>query len=143
MVEKREIPTEGNWYLIMVSWEAEADKDAVKRFHQVYKYLNIRAPRIDAMEREIRKKEYNGFYEEDLIMAGDPVDDIVEGTLMPLNLIGRRKFVIILQTPSSRVLQRLSKMISLYVNINVEIFPATHVHDLIGIMPPKETLSSK
>ena len=139
MVEKREIPTEGNWFLIMVSWEAEADKDAVERFHQVYKYLNIRAPGIDPAERDRRKKEYNGSYGEDLIVAGDPVDDIVEGTLMPLNLIGRRTFVIILQTPSSKVLQRLSKMISLYVNINVEIFPATHVHDLIGIMAPEKT----
>ncbi len=126
-----------NWFLIMVSWEMGADEVAVSRFHQVYMYLNVRAPGMDEDKRKRREAEdaYNECYKDDPIVTDDPVYDIVVGSLKPFNLIGRRKFVIICQTPSNRVLQRLSKMISLKAPINVEIFPATYVTELRDILP--------
>jgi len=132
----QENSTKGSWFLIMVSWEMDADGDAVKRFHQVYNYLNLRAPGMDKNEEDRKAAEslYNKHYPEDPLVEDDPVYDIVEGSLKPFNLIGRRKFVIICQTPSNRVLQRLSKMISLNVRISVDIFPATYVTELRDIL---------
>lgn len=124
-----------NWFLIMVSWEMGADDEAVQRFSQVYMYLNIRAPDIKEDEQKKRQEEYNKSYPDDPVREDDPVYEIVQGSLKPLNLIGRRRFVIILQTKSNKVLQRLSKMISLHAHITVEIFPATYVTELRGILP--------
>ena len=121
---------DGSWFMIMVSWEMGADGEAVQRFHQVYMYLNIRAPNIGKDEQMKRQAEYNESYPNDPVREDDPVYDIVEGSLKPLNLIGRRRFVIIFQTKSNKVLQRLSKMISLLAHITVEIFPATYVTEL-------------
>ena len=36
--------SEGNWFLIMSSWEKGADDEAVTRFHEVYRYLRLLAP---------------------------------------------------------------------------------------------------
>ena len=127
---------DGSWFMIMVSWEMGADGEAVQRFHQVYKYLNLRAPGMDENEdkRKEAEKVYNESYPKDPLVEDDPVYDIVQGSLKPLNLIGRRKLVIICQTPSNRVLQRLSKMISLNAHISVEIFPATYVTELRDLL---------
>lgn len=121
-----------NWFLIMVSWEMSADQEAVRRFHKVYKYLTMKAPGVN---KDLARKDYNKIYPEDPIGDDDPVYEIVDNSLKPLNLIGRRKFIIICQTPSNRVLQRLSKMISLEAPISVEIFPATYVTELVDILP--------
>jgi hypothetical protein len=125
-----------NWFMIMVSWDMGADSEAVQRFIKVYMYLNVRAPGMDEHKdrQEAAVKAYNDAYKDDPIVEDDPVYDIVHGTLKPFNLIGRRRFVILFQTPSNRVLQRLSKMISLYAPINVEIFPATYVTELRDIL---------
>ena len=115
-------PSEVDWFVIVSSWEAGADDAAVQRFHDVYQYLNVLAP-------DYREKALAG------LDKNDPRRDIVPETLRALNLIGRRKFMIICQTRSNRVLQELSKKISLGAPVNVEIFPATNVHDLEALLP--------
>ena len=115
-------PSEVDWFVVVSSWEAGADDAAVQRFHDVYKYLNVLAP-------ERREKALAG------LERHDPRLDIVPESLRALNLIGRRKFMIICQARSTRVLQELSKKISLGAPINVEIFPATNVHDLEALLP--------
>ncbi len=30
-----------NWFLIMCSWDSNADQDAIKKFQWVYNYLNV------------------------------------------------------------------------------------------------------
>jgi hypothetical protein len=131
-----EKPTEGNWFLIMVSWEAGADAEAIQRFYDVYDYLLPLAP-ANVIPEEIRDR-----VKADPIQSpDDPRLGLVPASLKSLNLIGRRKFVIIGQTTSNnsnRVLQALSRKISLGAPISVEIFPATNVHDLIGILPPEK-----
>jgi hypothetical protein len=121
--------SEGNWFLIMCSWEMGADDEAIQRFHEVYKYLIPLAPTDDP---EVRQQA----------LAALPKDDprltLVPDSLKSLNLIGRRKFVIICQIISpncNKFLQKLSRMISLRASISVEIFPATFVHDLKAILP--------
>jgi hypothetical protein len=127
---------EYHWFMIMVSWDIGADSEAVQRFAKVYLYLNVRAPYMDDHkdEQAAAVKTYNEAYKDDPIVGDDPIHEIVSGTLKPFNLIGRRRFVILLQTSSNRVLQRLSKMISLYAPIRVEIFPATYVTELKDIL---------
>ncbi len=122
--------TEGSWFLIMCSWEMGADDEAVKRFHEVYKYLRILAP-----PDEVRKEALAKLAKEN---PNDLRLTLVADSLKSLNLIGRRKFVIVCQIISpncNRMLQELSKMIGLGASINVEIFPATYVHDLEAILP--------
>jgi hypothetical protein len=121
---------EGNWFLIMCSWEMGADDVAVQRFHDVYDYLNILAPPEEARKVRLAELRSNA--------PNDPRLTLVPESLKSLNLIGRRKFVIICQTTSNRVLQALSRMISLGAPISVDIFPATYVHDLKDILPRKE-----
>jgi hypothetical protein len=104
-----------------------ADEEAVKRFYEVYKYLRILAPPDDVRQKALAA-----------LPKDDPRLTLVADSLKSLNLIGRRKFVIVCQIISpncNKVLQELSKMISLYAPINVEIFPATYVHDLEAILP--------
>jgi hypothetical protein len=131
MFEER---SEGNWFLIMASWGIDADEKAKERFYDVYDYLRLLAPpeKIPKVMQGIKRDSVPG--EDDLLM------DIVPGSLKSLNLIGRRKFVIVCKIKPSggnRLLQTLSKKISFGAPISVEIFPATDVHDLIGIMPPE------
>ena len=116
-----------NWFLIMSSWEKGADDEAVKRFHDVYKYLKVLAPPDDVRQKTLAQLARKN--------PEDPRLTLVPESLKALNLIGRRKFVIICQTTSNRVLQELSKMISLGASISVEIFPATYVYDLEAILP--------
>jgi len=121
--------SEGSWFLIMASWEIGADDKAVQRFHEVYEYLLPLAPTDDP---ELRQKALAA------LPKDDPRSTLVADSLKSLNLIGRRKFVIICQIlndKSNKWLQKLSKMISLGAHINVEIFPATYVHDLEAILP--------
>jgi len=128
--------SEGNWFLIMASWEMGADAEAIQRFYDVYHYLLPLAP-SDAIPGEIRDR----IKEDPILDPDDPRSSLVPTSLKSLNLIGRRKFVIIGQTTSNnsnRVLQALSRKISLGAPINVEIFPATYVHDLIGILSPEK-----
>lgn len=124
--------SEGNWFLIICSWEKGADDAAVQRFHKVYKYLAPLAPEFREKGLvEIAKKDSN-----------DPRLSLVPDSLKSLNLIGRRKFVIICQTTSinsNRVLQALSLEIGLGAPVSVEIIPATYVHDLMNILPKKQT----
>jgi hypothetical protein len=133
--EDRVIPksSEGNWYLIMCSWETGADDEAVQRFHHLYTYFSILTPTKDPKVREDALAK---------LKSHDPHDPrltLVPESLKSLNLIGRRKFVIICQITSencNRELQTLSREISLGAPVSVEIFPATYVHDLIGVLPP-------
>jgi len=124
--------SEGSWFLIMASWEIGADDKAVQRFHEVYEYLLPLAPTDDP---ELRQKALAA------LPKDDPRSTLVADSLKSLNLIGRRKFVIICQIISpncNKLLQTLSRMIILDAPINVEIFPATFVHDLNAILPTKE-----
>jgi hypothetical protein len=147
MADEQKGGEQNSWFLIMVSWEPGGDGEAVKRFHQVYMYLNIRAPfNTDDDEKKSaiqqgRKEEYEQYLKDnelalETLDENDPVYDIVEDSIKALNLIGRRKFVIIFQTKSNRVLQRLSKIISLGTEISVEIFPATYVTELKELLHP-------
>ena len=130
--------SEGNWFLIMVSWEENAVSEAIERFYAVYRYLFALGP-PDAISAEMKEKI------KPIPLGGDedPRNDIVKESLKPLNLTGERKFVIILQIrpgKSNRVLQELSARITLNAPITVKIFPATYVHDLIGILPLEKNL---
>lgn len=112
-----------NWFVIMCSWELGADDEAVKRFNKLYEYLDV-----------LRDTEW-------LKAAQGSKDlrlDLNSESILALNLIGRRKFLIICQARSNRVMQELSKMISLRAPIKVEIFPATNVHDLYNILKPEK-----
>jgi hypothetical protein len=104
---------EGNWFLIMVSWDWDADQDAIRKFQWVYKYLNA----------------YNVKAEWDKVKADDPRKAIDFDSLKALNLIGQRKFVIIGRTRSNVVLQEISANITLQTAIRVDVFPATYVHE--------------
>jgi len=122
--------SDGSWFLITCSWEIGADDEAVKRFHEVYKYLRILAPPDNVRQKALAELARKN--------PQDPRLQIVPESLKSLNLIGRRKFVIVCQIISShcnKVLQELSRMISLGAPISVEIFPATYVHDLEAILP--------
>lgn len=122
--------TEGNWFLIMCTWDIDADEIAVQRFYDLYDYLKVLAP-----PEEVRQEALAG------LPRDDPRLTLVPDSLKSLNLIGRRTFVIVCQIiseKSNRLLQELSKKISLGAPINVEIFPATFVHDLIDVLPPRK-----
>jgi hypothetical protein len=103
----------------MVSWDWEADKDALEKFDWVYRYIT------------------KG--------SGDPLADHARealdfGKLWALNLIGKRKFVIVGRTRSNNVLQVISSKITLGTAIRVEVFPATYVHDFKGVKDVYERL---
>lgn len=121
--------TEGNWFLIMCTWEMGADDIAVQRFHDLYDYLRILAPPDDVRQKAL-----------DALPRDDPRLTLVPDSLKSLNLIGRRTFVIVCQIiseKSNKLLQELSKRMSLGAPISVEIFPATFVHDLLDVLPGK------
>jgi hypothetical protein len=120
-------PTEGSWFLIMVSWEAGADAAAQERFKEVFEYLNIFKSE-DPKARDEKLKELEKKH------PADPRLEVVPDSLKALNLIGRRKFVIIFQTKSNKVLLALSKMISWSGPISVEIFPASYVFEVERIL---------
>jgi len=103
---------QGNWFLIMCSWDWDADKVALEKFQWVYNYLNI-----------YNTPEWKELRDDDPRKAMD------FESLKALNLIGKRKFVIIGQTSSNNVLQKISSEITLGTAIKVDIFPATYVHD--------------
>ena len=96
-----------NWFLIMCSWDGNADKDALEKFQWVYHYFNA----------------YDSRDANDLRNAMD------FASLKALDLIGQRKFVIIGRTTSNRVLQKISSNVTLETAIRVDVFPATYVHE--------------
>jgi hypothetical protein len=127
--------SDGNWFLIMCSWEMGEDAEAVQRFHAVYEYFTPLTPTDNPEGRQEALA---------LLAKDDPRLSLVPDSLKSLNLIGRRKFVIICQIiseNSNRVLQALSRKISLGAPISVEIFPATYVHDLTNILPERRAVS--
>lgn len=108
-----------NWFVIMCSWDWNADEHALKRFQWVYHYFNA----------------YNVPDEWKKVLA-DPNDArnaIDFESLKALNLIGQREFVIIGRTSSNRVLQEISSNITLNTAIRVDVFPATYVHEFAKI----------
>ena len=107
---------EYNWFMMMCSWEWEHDSKALNKFGEVYKHLNI----FNTSEWDSIKADPNN---NDLRKA------LNVSTLKAFNLIGQRKFVIVGETTSNKVLQQLSSMITLGTPIKVEIFNATYVHD--------------
>jgi hypothetical protein len=130
-----EIATEGSWFLIMVSWEVGADAAAQKRFGEVLKYLRIFKCEDLTNPKDVaaRDKALKG------LKKGDFRLEIVPNSLKAINLIGRRKFVIIFQVKSNKVLLALSKMISWSAPISVEIFPASYVFEVESILSEKKT----
>jgi hypothetical protein len=108
-----------NWFLIMCSWDWNADQDAIKKFQWVYNYLNA----------------YNVKEQWKRISAN--VDDFRNAldfdSLKGLNLIGQRKFVIIGRTTSNKVLQEISSNVTLGTAIRVDVFPATYVHEFATV----------
>jgi hypothetical protein len=108
-----------NWFMIMVSWDWNADQDAISKFQWVYNYLNA----------------YNVPEKWEKIKA-DPNDHrnaIDFESLKAINLIGQRKFVIIGRTASNKVLQEISANITLHTAIKVDVSPATYVHEFTKI----------
>jgi hypothetical protein len=103
-----------NWFLIMCSWDWNADADALKKFQWVYRYLNV------YNDKDEWQKLVNN--------PNDPRNAMDFGSLRALNLIGKRIFVIIGRTTSNNVLQEISSNITLETAIRVELFPATYVH---------------
>jgi hypothetical protein len=108
-----------NWFLIMCSWDWNADQDAIKKFQWVYNYLNA-----------YNVKEQ---WEEISANANDPRNALDFDSLKALNLIGQRKFVIIGQTTSNKVLQEISSHVTLETAIRVDVFPATYVHEFVKL----------
>ena len=108
-----------NWFLIMCSWDWNADKGALERFQWVYNYLN-------AYNNEEERKKITAD-------ANDPRNALDFESLKALNLIGQRKFVIIGRTTSNKVLQEISSNITLETAIRVDVFPATYVHEFARI----------
>jgi len=111
-----------SWFMIMCSWELGADDEAVQNFNKLYEYLNV------LTDEKWRDK----------LNPNDFRLDLDSESIIALNLIGRRKFVIICQARSNKVLQELSKRVSLRAPVKVEIFPATTVHDLFKMLPNGE-----
>jgi hypothetical protein len=108
-----------NWFLIMCSWDWNADQDAFKKFQWVYNYLNAYNVK-DLWEK----------------ISADPNDHrnaLDFDSLKGLNLIGQRKFVIIGRTTSNKVLQEISSNVTLQTSIRVDVFPATYVHEFAKI----------
>lgn len=109
-----------SWFLIVCSWEPDADDKAVPTFKEVYdNYLNI-----------LTHDDWR-----DKLKDDDPRLDLDSDSFKALNLIGRRQFVIIGQATSNRVQQELALKIGLGTRIKVEVFPATYVHDLRTVLP--------
>jgi 3-dehydroquinate dehydratase len=100
-----------NWFLIMVSWDWDADKDALKKFQWVYRYLNA-----------YNVKEQ---WERISANADDPRNALDFGEVKALNLIGQRKFVIIGRTTSDGVLKEIRSNITRETDIRVDVFPTT------------------
>ncbi len=111
-----------SWFMIICSWEPEADSDAVKKFGAVYQYLQLLMD--DQLLAEFENKK-----------PDDPIFDLDPDSFKALNLIGRRQFVIIGQATSNRLQQKLALDIGLGTRIKVEVFPATYVHDLRTVLP--------
>ena len=110
---------ESNWFMITVSWDWNADQDAINKFQWVYNYLN--AYNVPEKWRKIK---------------ADPNDyrnAIDFDSLKAINLIGQRKFVIIGRTTSNKVLQEMSSNITLHTAVKVDFFPATYVHEFTTI----------
>jgi hypothetical protein len=121
--------SDGNWFLIECSWQMGADAEAIQRFRKVYEYLLPLAPTNDP---KVRQAAIDRAVEKDPLLI-----NVVPDSLKSLNLIGRRKFIIICQIlndTSNKWLQKLSRMISLGAPISVEILPATFVHDMYTIL---------
>jgi hypothetical protein len=134
MDEKQgEKQNEGSWFLIMVSWEAEADAIAQERFEQVLNDLRIFKCEDLTNPDDVAARDKNLT----ILTKDDYRSEIVPNSLKALNLIGRRKFVIILQTKSNNVLLALSKMISWAGPVSVEIFPASYVFEVERIFSKK------
>lgn len=112
-----------NWYVILCSWELEDEEEAVTRFNDFYLYLDKLRD-----EKWIRDESNS----EDIRLHLD--DD----SLLALNLIGRRKFLIVCQSKSHKILLELSKRIGLRSPVKVEVLPAVHVHDVYGALSPNE-----
>jgi hypothetical protein len=105
-----------NWFMIMISWDCDADKDAIIKFQWVYNYLNV-----------YNTDQWKLLRDDDLRKAID------FDSLKALNLIGQRKFVIIGRTTSNKVLQEISSNITLETGIRVDVFPATYVHEFAKV----------
>jgi hypothetical protein len=111
----------------MVSWEPGEDQAAAESFKEVFDYLN-----------KFRSQDLDDIKKRDVWLAGLDKEDarsaIVPDSLRGLNLIGRRKFVIILklkkESNPNNLLLHLSKKISWCRRINVEIFPAAYVFEV-------------
>ena len=100
-----------SWFLIVISWEWDQDKDAILKWKQVYNFL---------------KRPKKG--------PVDPLrDEISDDGLIALNLIGKRQFVIAGQSMTNKPLQKISSMIALNTGIEVEVFAATNVFELGNI----------
>jgi len=110
-----------SWFLIMCRWEPDANGDAIQKFDEVYQYLNLLTD-----DKKLEKFEAEN--------PDDPLFELDSDSLKALNLIGRRKFVIIGQAKSNKLLQKLALMVGLDTHIKVEVFPATLVHDLFTNM---------
>ena len=111
-----------SWFMIVCSWEPEEDDDAVKKFGAVYDYLQ-------PLNDDKTLKEFENE------IPDDPLLDLDPDSFKALNLIGRRQFVLIGQATSNRLQQKLALEIGLGTRIKVEVFPATYVHDLRGVLP--------
>lgn len=111
-----------SWFLIMCSWEPDADGEAQTKFGEVYRYLQVLMD--DKQLEDFKNNNPN-----------DPLCDLDSNSFKALNLIGRRQFVIIGQATSNKLQQKLALDIGLGTRIKVEVFPATFVHDLHKIMP--------
>lgn len=111
-----------SWFMIMCSWESDADADAVTTFGAVYDYLNLLTDDVEL--KKFKSENQN-----------DPLFDLDSGSFKALNLIGRHQFVFIGQATSNRLQQKLALDIGLGTHIKVEVFPATYVHDLRNVLP--------
>ena len=98
-----------SWFLILCSWEYDADRIAMDKWREVYNWFKV-------------KPDKSGEYI-------PPRDEIADEGLIALNLIGKRQFVIAGQAKSNKPLQELSSMITLSTPIEVDVFAATNVFE--------------
>jgi len=104
-----------SWFLILCSWEYDADRMAMVKWQEVYNWFKPDKPEeLPPLRKEIAN----------------------EG-LLALNLIGKRKFVIAGQAKSNKPLQELSSMITLGTPIKVDVFAATNVFEFDAINKDK------
>lgn len=102
-----------SWFLIVCSWDYEADDKATAKWVDVFNWFRDKSDQAEA--------------------AGSLRNEIADEGLLALNLIAKRQFVIACQAKSNKPLQQVASMITLGTAIQVDVFAATNVFEFGSI----------